>query len=710
MAQIAARTRRPAFIVVVGAVMALSWALAVADLRSELAKLDNIHRVAVSPDGREVWAYGANSSTIAVTRVVDGTDTVVASIELPFGDRAPVSTLVFSPDGHFAYLAETPQYCHECPGYLGYYQSIVVIDAVARQVEAIVPMEPPWYPMESAAISPDGVWLYLVVVNFAESREGICVFDTRTRSIDRFVDLPGVSSIAVSVDGGRLYCARGSDFVGPAPNSLSVVDLATWQVLFSVPTGTNPCWVAVTRDGATAVVPNSASADVSIIDINARTLSASVPLGVVPHAAVVNPNGTKAYVGTVGTISNYAQGTAVPVLDLSSRTLKTLVPVGIEPQSIAIGPDGGRVYVSDGNANGLQPAEFHVIDAEQDVYLRRVILRPAARYTPTGIAVSPDGTRAFVLAEGRHSLVVIDVPGRRQIAELQIGPRAVRLSADGRRLYVFCPHDQDGGDGRLVVLDSGTLAVLDAVPLGDTGDTVTWDSVVDRIVLDHTERTAYLTCGERVQVLAVDLASHRVVGLAAIASSGRNVPARGMALATDERRLFVTDAMSQTLVVIDTASFAVAASVPVGNSPSAVRVSADGSRIYILHQHSTEMMSILDAATLATVRTVPYPARVHGEVDLYVPDEHHVTIPWFDPNWVVVFDAGEPDPASQIKALLPTGLDPFNLAVTADGARALVTNFSSDTVSVVDLVSNRILDTIPLGPPPHAVRRRLARP
>jgi YVTN family beta-propeller protein len=667
-----------------------------------LATLDNIHIVSVTPDGHELWAYGSHSRVIAVVDLTSGADNVVSSIELPGDNRAPVSHIVFSRDGEYAYLANTAQYSMDRPGYAGNPQAIVIIDAVKKRIEAQISIPSPWLPMYSLAISPDGLTLYSVVVDFSNGREAICITDVRTHEIRGFHDLPGVNRLTMSPDGRYLYCARGSNFIGPSPDLLSVVQLPSMQLLYSVTTGKRPYSVAVTADGTTAVVTDAGDADVMLIDLVTRTTRAKINLEMVPSEIAITPDGTKAFIGTVGTSGNYAIGAVVVAVDIERKNLKGYIYVSVEPACVSMDPAGRRVYVSDGNANGLQPASAHVLDAINDVYLRPIILRRAARYTPTGIDVTPDGGRAFILAKGRGSLLVVDLAARKVVAEMFIRPRAVTVSRDGKRVFLLCPHYQAQGDGRLVILDVKTLHVLDDIELGNIQTAERWDSVVDRIVLDYNETTAYLTCGDQLQILFVDFAGHRVSARIPVTATGNNVPARGLALTPDGRRLFASDTMSQSVAVIDTALRSVISMVPVGNSPTAIHISQDGQRVYVLQQHSTEMMTIFDAESLSLIRKIYYPPMVAAELNFFISeDENLVWIPCFDPNWVMLFSL-DPSGPMAIQTLLKTGLDPFNMTVSADRKHIFVTNFTSDTVSVIDALTRQISYDIHLNS--HATR------
>ncbi|MGH3930541.1 MAG: YncE family protein, partial [Pseudonocardiaceae bacterium] len=54
-------------------------------------------------------------------------------------------------------------------------------------------------------------------------------------------------------------------------------------------------------------------------------------------------------------------------------------------------------------------------------------------------------------------------------------------------------------------------------------------------------------------------------------------------------------------------------------------------------------------------------------------------------------------------AVMPVGDAPYGVAVTPDGRRAYITNFGSDSVSVIDTVNNTVTGTIAVGVGPYGV-------
>jgi YVTN family beta-propeller protein len=221
-----------------------------------------------------------------------------------------------------------------------------------------------------------------------------------------------------------------------------------------------------------------------------------------------------------------------------------------------------------------------------------------------------------------------------------------------------------------------------------------------RIALNSVEDMAYLAGGNGDEVIVVNLTTHQIVDRIRIGQEGDNriVPARGIAISPDDGKLFVSNAISQTVSVIDTRLREVIDTLQVALLPSEIEISPDGKRVYVLHQHTTDIMTIIDAESHKTLRIVNFPGSINGALDFFLsPDERYVYIACFDPNWIMVYDLLAQDPGKAVKKLIITGLDPYNVSITADKRLLYVTNFTSDNIVVIDTRVNEIVDTISIG-------------
>jgi YVTN family beta-propeller protein len=408
-----------------------------------------------------------------------------------------------------------------------------------------------------------------------------------------------------------------------------------------------------------------------------------------PRKIAITPDGSKAYValpGVAAGMKTYQFGNMIAVIDTKNDVVLGRIEVHGDPESVAMDPDGTRAYVSDGNANGCQPAEVHVIDIVKDVYLRPIILRRAAHFTPTAIDTTPDGKRLFVVSEATKNLLVIDTAAGTVLDRLNLQSQGVLVSKDGTKVYVFSPQ-------KLFVIKSDSFEVVKSIDLSQVfpAPPPRFDSEAFRIVVNRAEDTAYLL-GISKEVIVVNLTSGEVVAKIPFAEQPIRV-ARGLALTPDESQFLVSDYQSRTVAFIDTSTKTVVARVPVANVPSEIKISKDGKRAHVLQQHSTTMMTIIDIKTQSVLKSVDFPDMIAAALDFELSqDERYAYIACFDPNFIMVYDLQE----NKLAKVIDTGLDPFNTAMTSDKKYIYVTEFSSDSISVVDTTTNSITKTIKL--------------
>lgn len=164
--------------------------------------------------------------------------------------------------------------------------------------------------------------------------------------------------------------------------------------------------------------------------------------------------------------------------------------------------------------------------------------------------------------------------------------------------------------------------------------------------------------------------------------------------------VYVTNAESNTVSVIDTITNEVTATINVGKEPRGIAVSPDGSTVYVTN-FQDDTLSIIQRATNTVTDTIPVGNDPVGVA--VAPDGAHV--------YVVNARSGEDSGtvsvvASASKTLVATiqvGKEPLEIALAPDGAQAYVTNFADNSVSVLDLTTNTTDGRIFVGEGPNGI-------
>jgi YVTN family beta-propeller protein len=177
-------------------------------------------------------------------------------------------------------------------------------------------------------------------------------------------------------------------------------------------------------------------------------------------------------------------------------------------------------------------------------------------------------------------------------------------------------------------------------------------------------------------------------------------------------KVYVTNEVGGTLTVIDGTTNAVLDTIPLGKRPRGVRVSPDGSTLYIALSGSpiggpnvdestlppadkaADAIAVFDIASRAITRRItgisdPEQLDVSASGILYIASE--------DTGQAVVVDSATGKEIAQI----PVGGEPEGVNITPDGKQVWVTSEEDSTVTVIDTATNKPLKTIKVGERPR---------
>ena len=162
------------------------------------------------------------------------------------------------------------------------------------------------------------------------------------------------------------------------------------------------------------------------------------------------------------------------------------------------------------------------------------------------------------------------------------------------------------------------------------------------------------------------------------------------AVAARNERVYVANAGSDTVSVIDADTNAVIATIPVGDRPTGVVLLGD--RVYVTNELSGTV-SVIAIASNTVVATVPVgvrpagmdPAAYYGELWVANEGSHNVSV--IDVRTNTVVDT------------VPVGVAPHGISFSAHGEQVYVTS-QSDTVTVIDEYDHDVAATVPVGHTP----------
>jgi YVTN family beta-propeller protein len=285
------------------------------------------------------------------------------------------------------------------------------------------------------------------------------------------------------------------------------------QVIAEIAVGRDPRGAAFTADGTRALITNRLDGTLSVIDVRARAVTATIPLGGVWAYHVIAAGNDTAYVSLTGSA-------AIAVVDLAAGQVRATIPVSAAPAGLALWGDflyvthywsgqitqiylprlialppvstgqdtaasqameiditRGIAYLPQTRLNADAPnlnfdtAALPIVNV---VSLRDLTLTPRARLTldtadqpvnmPFALALDRFAQRLYVANAGSNTVSVIDLNTGRARASIPVGsnPRALLLNRDNTLLYVH-----NALDGTVTTIDTRALRRVGVLPIID---------------------------------------------------------------------------------------------------------------------------------------------------------------------------------------------------------------------------------------------------
>ena len=218
------------------------------------------------------------------------------------------------------------------------------------------------------------------------------------------------------------------------------------------------------------------------------------------------------------------------------------------------------------------------------------------------------------------------------------------------------------------------------------------------IVITPDGERAYVANRSTDNLMAIDLETGRIEAVIDLYPEAVHplgpAPMR-LAITPAGDRLLVTNVHDGSVIVVDTATDTVVGTVAVGRYANDVAISPDGSLAYVPNKHDWTV-SAIDLTSLTLVDTIPVAGGGGPFAAAFAPDGSRAYVAVQDDAVQVI------DPATHsITSTIPVSQSGHtgDLVISADGSRGYLAALAADKVVVLDLVSETVSDTLPVGKP-----------
>lgn len=297
---------------------------------------------------------------------------------------------------------------------------------------------------------------------------------------------------------------------------------------------------------------NSRDQVVHLIDPASHEIVAEIGGIPVAHGIAAAPDGSRIYVSAEAE-------TVLKVIDTRTLEIIESIPLSARPNNISITPDGAKVYV------GIiaPPGAIDVIDTATLTNVKTISV-PGGIHN---IYVTPDGKNVVAGSIGGRRLTVLDTATDEEVWAWEgeaIRPMTMSTKADGSTDKLFI---QVSGHHGFVVLDWDTRQEVERITLPDVPPEERYDSTYNGapahgIGVAPDGQTLWSTSRMNSHIYVYSLPE-----LELLAGVPTGTDPDWVTFTPDSRLAYVANAVSNTVSVIDMASFEEITQIPVGEAP-----------------------------------------------------------------------------------------------------------------------------------------------
>ncbi len=268
--------------------------------------------------------------------------------------------------------------------------------------------------------------------------------------------------VAVSPDGRRafvpIYGSAGVGQKGTDGQLMRVIDLETRSIVGTVDFGkpVRPHKPVFGPKDGLLYVTTELEQSVTIIDPATLRIIGSIPTGAIEsHMLAISGDGRRGYTANV-------KAGSVSVLDMEARTLLATIPVAPVIQRISVSPDGRWAFTADETA-----ARLAVIDTSTNSVSASIPL-PGIAF---GTTPTPDGKWLLVTLPALRSVGLVDLSSMRMVKRLDVpkAPQEILVRPDGAVAYVSCD-----ASAQVAVINIMDWKVEKLIDVGKTADGLAW--------------------------------------------------------------------------------------------------------------------------------------------------------------------------------------------------------------------------------------------
>lgn len=304
-------------------------------------------------------------------------------------------------------------------------------------------------------------------------------------------------------------------------------------------------------------VSNEDSNDISVIDIATMEVIDTISVGKRPRGMKISHDGKYLYVAVSGSpkcppwisdeecekkITDKSED-GIAEIDISNLQLKRVLKAGSDPEQFDISRDGNLIFVANEDIGLLS-----VVDVRENNVIKDI----AVGREPEGVRISHNQHYVLVTNESDATVSLIEIGNFKKLADIKISnrPRDIWYTKNDKMAYVTNESDNSVS---LVDLDIHKEVDKIVLPRG---------TMPMGLVLDEESKLLYITTGRDGKLMVINTTDHSLVKSILVGKRPW-----GLALSASKKFVITANGPSNDISIIDTNSLNVYKKIKVGQNP-----------------------------------------------------------------------------------------------------------------------------------------------
>jgi YVTN family beta-propeller protein len=279
--------------------------------------------------------------------------------------------------------------------------------------------------------------------------------------------LPGSHPVALAatVATSMWVANSGTNSACPNTGSITMIDIANLVAASTFCVGLDPVAIAEIPNGGRLYTVNAGDSTLSYHDpgtLFVGTITSANGLGANPVYALVSLDGTYLFVLTQGDQVNPG---ALDIINVSSNAVVGTVPLGVQPNFALLDPNLNRLYVTNRGSNNVMVFDASNVNPAANPAMP-LLGTTTVGSAPVSVAALPNGTKFYTANSGSNDVTVASATSFAVLKTVPVGQDPIFVASEPSSTKIYATNFTSNSISIIQTLND-TISMTLAAPQQD---------------------------------------------------------------------------------------------------------------------------------------------------------------------------------------------------------------------------------------------------